>query len=289
MDKKDFNKGTNLQKLREAFDASKDDGGGGGYNWFKPQWGENVVRILPAIDKEDLFFHATARHRVDSDFYYCLKYHVDLKTGRGEKCPICEARTRFFRSGDPELIKLAKDIKAKKQFLINLIDRNSEDPAKVFLYAAGVKIYNKMVSAMLDDEIDITDIENGFDFVVKKEEGPTLEDGKSFPSYDNSRAKRKISPLHAEAEVAQKILENRNDLKSVPRFDSAEALQAALDGYLQSLNSGTAKAQQEQFYEGSEKESEPSSKAKSTAAAFKDKLAASLRQNDDDELADDEA
>ena len=286
VEKKLASKGTNLDKLRQAFKAQQDEGGGGNYNWWKPQWQDNVVRILPAMDPEDVFFHPTARHRVNGEFYYCLKYDVDPETGRGKKCPICEARTRLFRSGDVDLIKIAKDIKAKKQFLMNLIDRASEDPARVYVYAAGVKIYNKIVSTMLDDDIDITDVDNGFDFIVKKEEGPKSEAGQ-FPAYDNSRAKRKSEPLHKDPEVAQKILDGRNTLKAIPRFDDAERLQAAVDGYIQSLTDGTAKS--EQFFEGEGDKTPapagaaPSAKAQSHLADFRKKLTDSLRAEDDEE------
>lgn len=270
--------GTNLDKLREQFNASKGSGSGGSYNWFRPQWQDNIVRILPAIDPEDVFSVPTARHRVDGEFYYCLKYDADPESGHGKSCPLCNARTRLFRSGDPDLIKIAREIKAKKQFLMHLIDRKDvEDPTKVYVYAAGVKIYNKIVSTMIDDEIDITDIAEGFDFVVKKEEGPKTEFGQ-FPSYDNSKAKRKNSPLSDDPDTTKKILENRSDLKQIPRFEEAEVLQAAIDNYIQSLTSGG----KEEFYSGSEKSESssaagaPSEKAKSRIDSFKEKLKAQL-------------
>lgn len=272
---------TNLEKLREQFNATKDASSGGGHNWWKPQWQDNTVRILPAIDPEEVFSVPTARHRVDGEFYYCLKYDVDPKTGHGKKCPLCDARTRLFRSGDPDLIKIARDIKAKKQFLMNLIDRKDEDQTKVYVYAAGVKIYNKIVSTMIDDDIDITDVENGFDFIVKKEEGPKNEFGQ-FPVYDNSRAKRKPEPLHKEPEVAQKILENRTDLKSIPRFEDVETLQSAIDGYIQNLTSSGGKS--EEFYQedSPDGETQVSEKAKTSVKDFKEKLRASLKDDDED-------
>lgn len=273
--------GTNLEKLKEQFNATKDSSGGGGHNWWKPQWQDNNVRILPAIDPEEVFSVPTARHRVDGEYYYCLKYDMDPKTGRGKKCPLCDARTRLFRSGDPDLIRIARDIKAKKQFLMNLIDRKDEDQTKVYVYAAGVKIYNKIVSTMIDDDIDITDIDNGFDFVVKKEEGPKNEFGQ-FPSYDNSKAKRKPEPLHKDPEVIAKILENRTNLKAIPRFEEEDVLQSAIDGYIQNLTNGGSKS--EEFYGDDKPESaDTGDKAKATVKDFKEKLKASLKADDDDD------
>jgi len=287
-EKKVSSKGTNLEKLKRAFEAEKSNNEGG-MNWWRPQFGINTVRILPAEDPEDIFFFPTARHKIDEDYYYCLKYHTDSETGRGEKCPVCETRKRLFRSGDPTLIRIAKDIKAKKQFLMNLIDRASEDPAKVFIFAAGVKINDKICSSMIDDNIDITDVEKGYDFIVKKEEGPKTENG-TFPSYDNSKAKRASTPLHDDAEVVQAILESRNDLKSIPRFDSPEVLQNAIDSYIKNLTEGGSK--NDKFYEEEGNKGEetpaPSQKAKASISDFKKKLQDSLKVDDDEEVEEEE-
>jgi hypothetical protein len=278
------NTGTNLDKLKQAFDASKGSGGGN-YNWWRPDWGDNLVRVLPPIDSDDVFFHETARHRVAGEWYYCLKYDIDQDTGRGKSCPICEARTRLFRSGDADLIKIAKDIKAKKQYLMNIVNRKGDDPTLVSVYAGGVKIWNKMVTTMLDDEIDITDVEEGYDFLVKKEEGPKTEAGQ-FPSYDNSKARRKASPLDEDPKVVKAILDNRNELKEIPRFDDSAVLQAAIDNYIKSLTEGP----QDEFYgEDSDSSSDeqtdepkPSAQAKGNIDDFKAKLKKSLKADDDE-------
>lgn len=289
--------GTNLDKLRQVFNESN-TGGGGSYNWWRPNWGDNVVRVLPAIDPDAVFFHESARHRINGEWFYCLKYNEDPETGRPQKCPICEARTRLFRSGDADLIKIAKEIKPKKQYLMNIIDRKDDDETKVHIFASGVKIWNKMVTTMLDDDIDITDVEEGYDFLVKKEEGPKTEFGQ-FPSYDNSKAKRKASPLHEDPKVAKQILDNRIETTQVPRFDEPEILQGAVDAYIQSL---TDPAGNEEFYDNSSSEradspdSKPTAKSSGSASSggsgdiksFKAKLAKQLRKSDEDDDEDDE-
>lgn len=276
---KKVNTGTNLERLKQAFDASKGSGGGN-YNWWRPDWGDNVVRILPSIDPDGLFFHETARHRISGEWFYCLKFDADPETGRGKTCPICEARTRFFRSGDADLIKIAKEIKAKKQYLMNVVNRKGDDPTLVSVYAGGIKIWNKMVTTMLDDEIDITDIEEGYDFLIKKEEGPKTEFGQ-FPSYDNSKARRKSTPLNEDPKVIKQILDNRSEVSEIPRFEDEAILQAAIDSYIKSLNDSSP---DESFYGDEEAaEAEPSSKAKNNVTNFKDKLAAQLRSDDDED------
>ncbi len=282
MSAKKTNTSTNLDRLKQAFQASGSEGGGS-YSWWKPDWGDNLIRVLPSIDPDGLFFVETARHRIDGEWFYCLKYDVDSETGRGKKCPICEARTRLFRSGDADLIKIAKEIKAKKQYLINLVDRKGNDSAQVRLYGAGVKIWNKMVTTMIDDEIDITDVEEGYDFLIKKEEGPKTEIG-TFPNYDNSKAKRKSSPLDDDPKVVGNILNSRIDLTEVARFDDEAVLQSSVDSYISNLTDTTS---DDEFYgdektaASSDEEQKSSAKAKGNVADFRSKLAAQLRSDDD--------
>jgi len=285
MSTKKTNTGTNLEKLKQAFDASKGSEGGN-YNWWRPDWNDNFVRVLPPIESDGVFFQESARHRISGEWFYCLKYDIDPATGRGKLCPICEARTRLFRSGDKDLIKIAREIKAKKQYLMNLIDRKAEDTSTVRVFAAGVKIWNKMVTTMLDDDIDITDVNDGFDFTIKKEEGPKTEFGQ-FPNYDNSKASRKTTPLNEDPKVIQKILDARNELAVIPRFDDESVLTAAVDSYIKGLTDSSG----DKFYGDEEKNSaskedaasRPSVKAKTNLSDFKAKLAASLRSNEEDD------
>lgn len=225
-------KKTNLERLRQIYELSKNSSSQN-VNWWSPSWGDNIIRVLPPIDENDVFFFEIAKHRVNNEWYYCLKYKKDPETGKTSPCPVCEYRTKLFRSGDKDLIKIAKDIKPKKQFLMNIIDRKSEEPT-VYVYSAGIKIWNKMVSTMLDDDIDITDIEEGYDFLIKKEEGAKTELGQ-FPNYDNSKAKRKPSPLHEDPSVVKSILNSRYDLKSIPIYESYDELKSIVEDFVQTL------------------------------------------------------
>jgi hypothetical protein len=289
---------TNLEKLKQVFEESKRGSAGvGNVNWWRPQWGDNLIRVLPPVDEDDVFFHETARHRINGEWFYCLKHKKDPETGRGMSCPACNARSRLYRSGDAALQKIAKEIKAKKQFLMNIIDRNADDPTQVYVYAAGIKLWNKMTSLMVDDDIDITDVEEGYDFLIKKEEGPKTDQG-TFPTYDNSKPKMKPSPLHEDEEVAETILKNRYKLEEIPVFEDPERIQDAVDRYLQEVSQSPAN---EEFYDEEENSSnsqkEESSSKKQTSSSdkksssspksdisdFKAKLKAQLESDDDDE------
>jgi hypothetical protein len=282
--KQSANTSTNLDKLRQVFSESK-GAGSGNINWWSPNWGDNVIRVLPPINEDDVFFFETGRHRINGEWFYCPSYQTDPETGRAKKCPICETRKRLYRSGDEDLISIAKELKVRKQYMMNIIDRKADDPETVRVYRAGVKLWNKMVTTMLDDDIDITDVEEGYDFLVKKEEGPRTENG-TFPSYDNSKARRKPSPLHEDPKVVKEILSNRYELKDIPTFDDPETLQSAVDAYIKSVTQPPT-ASEENFYSDDDDESESkkdsSSSSKKDISDFKNKLKQQLDSDDDDE------
>ena len=270
--KNKVNRGSNLEKLREAFNNS----GSGNFRWFKPEWGDNIIRILPPIDPDGLFFLETARHRVDGVWYQCLHYKIDEETGKPSRCPICDARKKFFRSGDQALIEVAKEIKAKLQYLMNIVQRKSDDPTAVKIWGAGVKIWKKILKDMLDDELDITDVEEGYDFQITKEEGAKTEKG-TFPNYDSSKIKRRSSPLAEDEKAISTILENRIELGEIIKFDDVSVLQNAIDDYIRALTDAT----DEEFYdEDDEEEKSVTKKSKSKLDSFKEKLKSKLEEDD---------
>ena len=276
MAKKTVNTGTNLDRLRERFGKEKS---GVSANYWRPDWGNNTIRILPATDPDDVFYVERHRHRIDDEWHYCLKFDIDDETGRGKNCPVCEARKKLFRTNDNAMIAIARDIKPKKQYLMNIVDRKSDDPTQVFVYAPGIKLKDKIVGIMLDEEIDITDVEAGFDFVVKKEEGPQTDQGQ-FPTYENSKASRKETPLDEDPKVVAKILNNRYDLHNLVHFEDESTLKTIADNYIKSL---TSDAGSESFYDESEEEETSKSKPKKSKSldSFKSKLQSQLRDEDD--------
>jgi hypothetical protein len=278
--------------LKKAFD--RQGSGEGNVNWWKPGWGDNTIRVLPAVEEDGLFYHETAKHRVGDNWFYCLKYHVDEDGKASESCPICDERRRLYRAGDESLIEIARNIKPRKQFLMNIVDRSSDDKEQVQVYASGVKLWNKMVTTMIDEDIDITDVDEGFDYVVKKEEGPKGPGGQSFPNYDNSRAKRKSTPLADDEDTVETILGNRINLEEIPRFDSAEIMKSSVDAYVKSMvepidsefYSNDSSDEEEETTEETQKPAKATankSSKKSSLDSFKAKLHAQLNEDDDDD------
>jgi hypothetical protein len=266
MAKKKATTNSNLDKLRDAF---KNSGSNGNVRWWRPDWGDNSIRILPPINSDDLFYLETATHYIDGVRYQCLTYEIDEETGKAKKCPICEARKKMFRVGRKDI---AKDIKGKLQYLMNIVERKGEDKNKVKVWGAGVKVWKKMVKDMLDDDLVIYDPVDGYDFIVSKEEGAKTEEG-TYPSYDASKIARRSTPLSSDEKEIEEILENRNDFNEIVKFESEEVLQSAVDAY---INSVLNVQDNEEFYEKEDDDKKEVNVGKSKLDDFKKKLAAKM-------------
>ena len=266
-------KASSLEKLKEAY--NKRDSGGSGVRWWRPEWGDNVIRILPEIEQDDVFYFETATHYIDNERYYCLSFKTDEETGKKMKCPICEARRRLFRSGDEDLAAIAKEFKPKLQYLMNIVEvkKQSDETPQVKVWGAGVKIWKKIVKDMLDDDLLITDVEEGYDFKVIKDEGAKTEKG-TFPNYDASKIARRASPLSEDEEEIEAILDQRYVLSDIPKFDSYESLETMIENYINSITN-SANTEDEEFYDEDEDEDKSPKKGKSDKSKldeFKKKL-----------------
>ena len=187
-----------LAKLREAHANLNKQGGGdneGKYVILKK--GTNVVRILPPKDPTDLFYAETKIHRVvdeegNNRNFHCRKMH-------DEECPVCDAyfalwkkHNQLFpdketaRKEDSEFKKAARSIKPGKRFYMNVVDRDDDNKVKVL--SVGIKVMDKILADILGDFGDITDLKEGRDFKVEKN-----EDGQ-WPDYSKSSTRPQVSP-----------------------------------------------------------------------------------------------
>lgn len=216
---------TNLEALKQALDNQKS--GGGGFRFWKPQkYGKYVVRFLPQQSSDGFFYKEAAQHKIGENYYFCPKVE-------GDNCPICKAYKKLWDINTDASKELAREIKPRKQYLYNIIVKDeagvpAEDPTKVQVYMSGKKLYDKLMDYFFDSDYgDLTDVEEGFDFVINKEQG-----AQGFPNYDNSRPRSKPSPLHEDEEIIEEILGNVKDLTKQIDYKSEEELEKALQSYL---------------------------------------------------------
>lgn len=170
--------------------------GGGGIKWWKPANGTNQVRILPPWTNEGefegQFWREVSQHWNVSEDLKGPTLCPKLTPGIHEDCPICEFVDELkARKNDAAAQDLRKKMRAKVAFFLNIIDRkdptysaadvaewkkerpDSEVPfvvgaPKIQTWACQPTIFDQILAAVQVNEIDVTDLEEGKDFQIKK-------------------------------------------------------------------------------------------------------------------------
>jgi len=199
--------------LQTKADVAKRMEGRGELTFWKPDWGENHIRILPPYSEAGIFWFDVAYHygvAVDgqgvSRQVVCLSYGSDPDSP--DPCPICEEIANLKASGNEDDSAKADSMKAKPRFYLQIIDRaNESSGVQVYMAAPTIaeKIFGFYSSKMWGD---ITDPEKGYDLILIKkrragaspnstkwqdteyevqgnpEKCPTMSDNEGNPTYD---------------------------------------------------------------------------------------------------------
>jgi hypothetical protein len=212
-----------LNALRLKHEQLNNPGGGSANNndflqkFYQIPEGSNAVRILPWKDEQKEFYAETKIHRVPQPDgtvknVHCRKVH-------SEACPLCDLYYALWKTGRKEDEDLARQIKPRARYYMNILDRNSGD---VKILSVGVILFKKIVAAMLDEDFgDITDVEKGHDFKIVKE-----MDGQ-WPKYDQSAPRPKSSPLGSKAEVAASM-ESLHEIHELVKLEEYEDVKQAV-------------------------------------------------------------
>jgi len=107
--------------------------------------GTNAVRVLPWKDEEREFYAETKIHRIPQGEgnvknVHCRKIH-------GEPCPLCDLYYGLWKTGRKEDEDLARQIKPRARYYMNILDRESGD---VKILSVGVILFKKIIGAMLE-------------------------------------------------------------------------------------------------------------------------------------------
>ena len=211
-----------LEALRKKHEQLNNPQGGNNADFLKKFYqipeGTNAVRVLPWKDDEKEFYAETKIHRVpqpdgNNRNVHCRKMH-------GEACPLCDMYYALWKTGRSEDEDLARKIKPRARYYMNILDRESGD---VKILSIGVILFKKIIGAMLDPDFgDITDPESGHDFkIVKEMEG-------QWPRYDQSQPRPKSSELGTKQEVAG-IMETLHEIHGLVKLEEYEDVKKAAD------------------------------------------------------------
>ena len=155
----------NLDKMKKKLETLKSNGAGGASAFWKPQEGEQTIRILSTEDgdpfKDYHFHYVKASGRTNS--VMCPKRNF------GEDCPICEFASSLWEeskngSSNAEASATeAKKLFAKQRFFSPVVVRGQEDNGPK-VWGFSKTIYEQLLSAVCDPDYgDITDPQEGND------------------------------------------------------------------------------------------------------------------------------
>jgi len=211
-----------LDALRKKHEQLNNPGSANNADFLKKFYqipeGSNAIRILPWKDEDKEFYAETKIHRVtqpDGNIknIHCRKIH-------GEACPMCDLYFGLWKTGKQEDEDLARQIKPRARYYMNVVDRESGDTK---ILSIGVILFKKIIGAMLDEDFgDITDPQTGHDFkIVKVMEG-------QWPKYDQSQPRPKSSPLGSNAEIAT-ILDSLHEIHDLVKLEDYEIVKQAAE------------------------------------------------------------
>jgi len=226
-----------IAKIRARLDNVKNNGKAGGSFW-RPKDGTQVIRIVPTEDGDpfkDYWFH----YNLGPDQRGGL---LCPKKNHGDNCPICDFKDQLWKdfneTQDQDTMKLAKDLSPRQRFFSPVMVR-TEEAEGIRIWGYGKEAYTSLLNLVLNPEYgDITAIDEGTDLTLTYGKPP----GANFPK-TTLTPRRRTSPLCDDVvggdEECNRLLAN------IPKFDtlftvkSEEEVQAALDGFISSLEGDT--------------------------------------------------
>jgi len=213
-----------LNAIKNKLNSLQSKQGGGSRKEFadiywKPEVGKHNVRIVPSkFDKKNPFKELFIHYGID-------KPVMISPTNFGEKDPIVEFSKQLRQTSDKENWSLAGKLNPKMRVFVPVVVRG-EEAKGVRLWQFGKEVYTELLAMADDDDIgDYTDIAEGRDF--------TVEITKGNPYNKTSiRVKTKQTPLHEDAEVVKKWLEEQPNPTDAFKRYTFDEMKEALQNWL---------------------------------------------------------
>ena len=216
--------GINLDKMRAKLASLQNKGGNN--NFWKPQDGEQTIRIVPTSDGDPF---------KDYWFHYNLGKNngfLSPKKNFGENDPLDDFIRNLFNEGTEDSIKMAKNLMARQRFFAPVLVRGEEDKG-VRIWGFGKMAYQQLLELVLNPDYgDITDTEEGTDLTIKYGKPP----GASFPQ-TTITPRRRTSALCDEAvggsEKCAELLESIPEFETLFERKTPEEVGTMLDEWLE--------------------------------------------------------
>ena len=233
----------NMDLMRKKLAALRGEGTNEQSIWFKPDEGDQDIRIVPTADgdplKEMYFHYNVGDHRGGI---------VCPKRNYGEHCPICEFASQLWREGvdqnDDESKKLAKSLFVRARYFSPVLLRGREEEG-IKVYGYGKRAYENLLGYILDPDYgDITDPLEGTDISLTYTK-PTAPG--AYPQ-TSLKMRRNTSALLADEEAIPALLDSIPDLDTLFERHTAEQIDAILDEQLAGNGSAESRSKETTKY-----------------------------------------
>ena len=209
-----------LSKIKERLESfNKQTKPSASKRIWKPQPGQQVVRIVPYIHERDWPF-------LELYFYYDFgKRTIIAPQNFGEPDPVQELADKLKSTGEKEDWQLARKIEPKMRTYVPILVRGQEHEGVKF-WGFGKTVYEELLKTIDDPDYgDITDLKTGSDITVEYEQPKEGYPKTSF------RVKRTPSPATTDPSVMQLLKEmpTVKDIWEVPSYDELAKL---LDNFI---------------------------------------------------------
>ena len=212
-----------MKKIRArkvALTNRNGNGGNGSYFW-RPQDGEQTIRIVPTSDGDpfkDFWFH----YNVGENNGF-----LSPKKNFGEDDPLDTFVRKLFNEGTEESVKMAKNLMARQRFFAPVLVRGEEHKG-VRVWGFGKMVYEQLINLVLNPEYgDITDPDSGTDLVLHygKPAGAQFPQTKLTP-------RRRSSALADDKAKIREVLDQIPDFAKLFESKTGPEIQAMLDEFL---------------------------------------------------------
>tara|TARA_R100000005_G_scaffold68596_1_gene36503 strand:+ start:320 stop:1069 length:750 start_codon:yes stop_codon:yes gene_type:complete len=232
--------GIDLAKMKAKRDALENRGDSNKTVFWRPEDGEQTIRILPPSDGDPF---------KEFWFHYNLGKNpgfLSPKKNFGESDPLDDFIRQLYKDGSEESVKMAKNLSARQRFFSAVIVRGEEDKGPR-LWGFGKMAYKELLNLVLNPDYgDITDVAEGTDLVINYGKPA----GAQFPQ-------TAITPRRRPSALSENEDEVRTWLDSIPAFDdvfdrkTAEQVQVMLDEFLLDANDAEETSTESTHYNSS--------------------------------------
>ncbi len=257
-----------MEELNKISSGSKKD-----YNddrFWKPTRdktdnGYAVIRFLPPVEGEDVPWVRVFNHGFKGKGGWLID---NCPTTIGKKCPVCEANSALWNTGNEADKDVARNRKRKLQYIANIMvitdSKNPDAEGKVFLYKFGKKIFDK-IQEVLQPEFDDETPMNPFDFWKGADFKIKIRKVGGFVNYDKSEFDSPSEFLDGDDTKLEELWKNQYKLQEFiqgDQFKSYDELKVRLDTVLGGGGSASGRVAQsaEDIADNSDDDEAPVSK-----------------------------